>query len=318
MNTMNKTNRLFSTVAMLVAAILFASIQSFAQCKPKIKIDGQSTGVSQTDEFGLRLPLWLKENQSLAIGSSVSSISVLEFDVNGSALEFIQVLSITSITGVQVPTGKVWKVESVVMENSPSTYRSITYSIPGTYTWTVPACAEEICVELWGGGGGGSGSYVSAGSAAGGGGGGFGSGCFSVTPGASYSVTVGDGGTGGSTASAGGTGGASSVGSLISANGGNGGLASATGGTGGTGGTSSAATNVTGGPGTGGGPDCGSISGMGGTGANGGAGGVGVGSGTNGNPGTAPAGGGGGGGSGTCSGSRSGGKGGAGRVVITW
>ncbi|MCC6600784.1 MAG: hypothetical protein IT223_08930, partial [Crocinitomicaceae bacterium] len=154
--------------------------ESFSQCKPAIKIDGNINVVDANDRFGVPLPFWLKEGQTLSVSSSVHSISVIEFSVNGSSLEFSQILSITSPTPVSVPSGKVWKLESVSKSNNSSSYQSATFS-PGTFTWTVPSCAEQICVEAWAGGGGGGGNYNSGSpyaTGAGGGGGGFGSQCF--------------------------------------------------------------------------------------------------------------------------------------------
>lgn len=106
-----------------------------------------------------------------------------------------------------------------------------TFSTPGTYSWTVPACVTSVTVQVWGGGGGGGGSISimrssndseACSGAGGGGGGGFSERTFPVIPGQTYTVTVGDGGIGGASGngtsgsgittppSAGGNGGASS------------------------------------------------------------------------------------------------------------
>ena len=84
------------------------------------------------------------------------------------------------------------------------------YSTPGTYTWTVPPCVNEITVEAWGGGGGGgavwsrfnptdngSPSAEACTAAGGGGGGGFARRTYAVTPGQVYTIVVGAGGAGG-------------------------------------------------------------------------------------------------------------------------
>lgn len=81
------------------------------------------------------------------------------------------------------------------------------YETPGTYTWTVPPCVYEVTVKVWGAGGGGGGviaimrssndSEACAG-AGGGGGGGYSSSTMAVTPGQTYTIVVGAGGTGGS------------------------------------------------------------------------------------------------------------------------
>lgn len=314
----NKKSNVLKLKTAFVAALClmqFAFHNSVSgQCKPAIKIDGNVIVVNSLDAFGLNFPFWLKETQTLAISSSVASISVIEFTVNGTSLEYSQVLSITSSTPVAVPSGKIWKVESVAKMYNSSGYTSITFTLPGSSVWTVPSCAEQICVELWGGGGGGGNYYNSAGGSGGGGGGGaYGQGCYAVTPGSSHTVTVGAGGTiCSSCTGAGGTGGTSSVGTLIYAYGGNGGAGGA-GGAGGTGGTSTGTTSITGQDGTAGsGSGCNNTMGRGGNGANGGAGGGGCQS-----PATGqfPSGGGGG-NNGWITGSP--GVGGAGKVIITW
>lgn len=118
-------------------------------------------------------------------------------------------------------------------------------------TWTKPAGAILVIVEVMGGGGG-SGGCPSTGAgqaacSAGGGGGEYARGVFAASAlGASVAITVGAGGTAGAAgANNGGNGGSSSFGSLVTANGGGGGLAGtattssnlANGGSGGTGGT---------------------------------------------------------------------------------
>lgn len=307
-------------LVIISAAILFPVIGVFAQCKPMIKIDGKATVVNPNDDFGIRFPFWMTSGQTLAVGSSVSSISIIEFEENGISLEYSGVLSFTSSSPVQVPSGKVWKLESAQIDNNSSTYKRVTFSA-GTYAWQVPACAEEICIEVWGGGGGGSGNWTSGGlsSGAGGGGGGFGSGCFVVAPGTPFSITVGQGGAGGAANANGANGGNTNVGSLISATGGLGGTISSTGGAGGAGGTSPALSNAPGASGSPGIPSTNpAASGRGGAAGNGGEGGESAsGSAGNGLPGSNPGGGGSGGQRFNSSG-YTGGKGGDGRVIISW
>ena len=88
------------------------------------------------------------------------------------------------------------------------------YATPGNYTYVPDPGCVGIRVRAWGGGGGGgnAGGYVGAG----GGGGGYAEGSYAVTPGVSYPVTCGAGGTPQV------TGGSSTVGSFISATGGGG------------------------------------------------------------------------------------------------
>ena len=87
---------------------------------------------------------------------------------------------------------------------------SQTYTIPGTYTWTVPPCVTQITVQVWGGGGGGGSVWTrfdptsnsptsneACVTAGGGGGGGFAQRTYTVVPGQVYTVVVGAGGLGG-------------------------------------------------------------------------------------------------------------------------
>lgn len=213
--------------------------------------------------------------------------------------------------------------------------QSQTFSTPGTYSFTVPAGVTQLDVQAWGGGGRG-GSRTSGSSGYGGGGGGaFASRTITVTPGQSYTVTVGagsnnNGSPGGdsffinnttllavggqsvpnnTTAGAAGGAATSCVGTVrFSGGNGNSGLANAYGGGGGAGagplgnGLSGTGTNVGG---------IGLTSG----GGNGGAGRLTTTG--NGNDGTAP-GGGGGGALRSGSGSPTGGNGGDGQVIIRW
>lgn len=329
---MNSTFFKFLTTPFAILA-LFSAIWSgdlHAQCKPSIKVDGAISLIDGVQHF----PFWLHTGQTLAIASSVNSISVIEFDQVGNSLEFAGVLSITSTTPTAVPEGKVWKVESALRATNSSTYTSVTFQNPGTFTFVVPGCAEQICIEAWSAGGGGGGGYyrnvspfpIAAGG--GGGGGGYGAECFSVTPGDSYTVTVGAGGTGGNNTQGGGgsggtgnSGGQSGVGSLLVVSGGQGGGggstsgSSGTGGIGGPGGTTSALNKAPGAAGINGSwlTNQWPPSGPGGAGGNGGAGGASV-TNTNGLTGSNP----GGGGSGGSNSSGTGGKGGDGKVIISW
>jgi hypothetical protein len=95
-------------------------------------------------------------------------------------------------------------------------------------TFTAPSTCNSVEITLVGGGGGAGGILTPASSNECRGGGGGGGGqvlkrVFPVTPGTSYTVTIGAGGAGGSGAAAGGTGGDSSFGSLATALGGGGG-----------------------------------------------------------------------------------------------
>ena len=88
----------------------------------------------------------------------------------------------------------------------------VTYSTPGTYTFTVPACVTSITVQCWGAGGGGGGADEggSGAAAAGGGGGGYATATLTNLS-ATYTVVVGSGGGGGNTSGSNGTSGGSST-----------------------------------------------------------------------------------------------------------
>ncbi len=73
----------------------------------------------------------------------------------------------------------------------------LTYSNPGTYSFTVPGGITEITVECWGAGGGGGRSTSDNTGRGGGGGGAYATKTFVVIPGEMYSLTVGAGGSGG-------------------------------------------------------------------------------------------------------------------------
>lgn len=137
----------------------------------------------------------------------------------------------------------------LMMMMSGILWGQITYSTPGTYTWTCPPNVTSVQVEAWGGGGAGGGTGTAGVVKTGGGGGG---GAYAkstgviVIPGNSYTITVGAGGTGVSAAN-GNNGGNSSFESVVIAAGGSGGsfTNTATGGNGGAGGTTAASTGAT-------------------------------------------------------------------------
>lgn len=211
----------------------------------------------------------------------------------------------------------------------PALAATSTFTVSGS--WTAPEGVTSVMAEVWGAGGGGGGGVGAAMGGSGGGGGGYAKrNSLSVTPGNSYNVTVGLGGTGMPGAS--GTSGGQSFfidGPTLSAMGGmGGGTNGSSPGTGGTGGPGDImyggglGANGTAGNGGGGGSSAGryqggnSAGGISGAGApiDGGPGGDGS-SATNGNMGTFPPGGGGGGA--YKNGGLQGGNGRNGQVVIT-
>jgi hypothetical protein len=104
-----------------------------------------------------------------------------------------------------------------------STAFSQTVVVNPTSPWTVPAGVTSIKVEVWGAGGGGGAAWYGYGG--GGGGGAYNVATFTVTPGHTFNITIGTGGSAGSF-SDGGTGGATTVSGVdgtVSADGGGGG-----------------------------------------------------------------------------------------------
>ncbi len=108
--------------------------------------------------------------------------------------------------------GSEWEVNNAVSPRLFGSGQFLQFLNSGTFTFVVPSGVTSIRIRVVGGGGGGT-QHPSQGGG-GGGGGGYAHGVFTVTPGTSYTVTVGAGGnwsTG--NAQAGGT---SSFGALIS------------------------------------------------------------------------------------------------------
>jgi hypothetical protein len=273
--------------AFLLKILMISSQVLNAQKVPSLIIDSTEIQFSEVS-----MPYWLKAGQKLGLGINAKTVSVLEFTINGTALDFSRVLSVTS--NQTVPTNKAWKIEGIGLNkndslaglnsanvlsstgasNLPSIFQSpVKFETPGTYTWKVPPGVTAIWIEVWGAGGGGSNVPSYNQHSSGGGGGGYGYARFTVVPGSIYSVVVGRGGVNT------GNGGSSSFGNLISATGGNGGAwtnttTCANVAVGGTGGASSATFNVSGASG-GNGIPCQSSGGIGGKGGSGGVGGSG-------------------------------------------
>lgn len=118
-------------------------------------------------------------------------------------------------------------------QQSPGTRNLAVFTPSNQGNWTAPTGTTTVKLTIWGGGGAGGSGLGGAGG--GGGGGGYSLGYYSVTPGESYFVSVGNGGVGSGT-----PGGASKFGSLVDVNGGLAGAngASGAGGLGGAGGSS--------------------------------------------------------------------------------
>lgn len=126
-----------------------------------IIIDGNAidaVSFDNTNNTGLKLPLWLDAGTTLAAGSRVHIISLIEFtEVNNTgniSLVYNKVIKVGTQTET-VPAGKVWKVEAIVKHanafasgftassNSPvcqgSTLNLSATTVAGaTYSWTGP------------------------------------------------------------------------------------------------------------------------------------------------------------------------------------
>ena len=129
---------------------------------------------------------------------------------------------------------------------------SLTASSASTFTWICPVDVTSIQVEMWGGGAGGGGASNTTNYAGSGGGGGAytKNATVAVTPGTSYTITIGAAGTAGTTSANGGNGGNTTAtfgSTTVVANGGSGGIrgTSTSGSSGGLGGTVSTGTGVT-------------------------------------------------------------------------
>ena len=129
---------------------------------------------------------------------------------------------------------------------------SLTTSGSSTFTWICPSDVTTIQVEMWGGGAGGGGASNTTNYAGAGGGGGAytKNAAVTVTPGTTYTISIGAAGTAGTTSTNGGNGGITTAtfgSTTVTANGGTGGTkgTSTSGAAGGAGATASSGTGVT-------------------------------------------------------------------------
>jgi hypothetical protein len=99
----------------ILLIILFGSFTSAnAQKVPSLIIDSTEIQFSEVS-----MPYWLKAGQKIGLGVNAKTVSVLEFTINGTALDFSRVLSITS--NQTVPTNKAWKIEGIGLNKSDTT-----------------------------------------------------------------------------------------------------------------------------------------------------------------------------------------------------
>lgn len=102
---------------LLVAVICSATEQAKAQSVPTILIDGVPAMAGNISAA----PYWLGQDQTLAPGTGVNAISVLQYAVavspsGGNVLQFESVLSVSSLQ--TVPSGKAWKIEAAAIDPS--------------------------------------------------------------------------------------------------------------------------------------------------------------------------------------------------------
>ena len=106
-------SKIINMKRILIIILCFTNLIAFSQ---SILVNNTSVNVSSDISF----PYWLDSTSTLAIDSNVVSISVLEFNItpttNGNSLVFNQAKSVTSQQ--TVPSGKTWKVESVLLDPS--------------------------------------------------------------------------------------------------------------------------------------------------------------------------------------------------------
>ena len=104
----------------VVSALIYCS-SVFAQTTPTVLIDGQAV---QATTFS-QSPYWLHSGQTLAIGNKVVSVSVLQFHImpsagTGKTLQFDSIINVTALQ--TVPVGKGWKIESVALDPTASSF----------------------------------------------------------------------------------------------------------------------------------------------------------------------------------------------------
>lgn len=119
---MKKTLSLFKTASLIItAALILTGNRGFSQINPTILIDGVTVMASNVAAS----PYWLGSGHSLATGNKVISISVLQYNIataaaGGNDLQFDSVLFITSQQ--TVPIKKAWKIESVALDPTATSY----------------------------------------------------------------------------------------------------------------------------------------------------------------------------------------------------
>ena len=170
-------------------------------------------GAAQATQRVQTVQLALKPGPSVAAGGQ----NLPAVDAGWVGLYVITVgfgqTAITAANITTLPTAPFlnWKLPQL----TPGTHNLVVFQPTTQGVWTVPSGVSAVRLRIWGGGGAGGNGFAGAGG--GGAGGGYSEGYLGVTPGQSFTVTVGNGGAG---TGAGSVGGASSFGSAASATGG--------------------------------------------------------------------------------------------------
>ena len=198
-------------------------------CSPEIftvggTLSGLASGAQVTLDNDGADPVTLTSNGSFAFTTPIAYLG--SYDVTVATQPNAEACTVTNGSGAQVAT-------NVTNVNVACSFNSVSFTLPGTYTWTVPAGVTSVQVVAVGGGGGGGGiSGTHAGQA--GGAGALVTSTLAVAAGQVFNIVVGAGGGAGTTppdgscGAGGGGGGASSVdagstGQVIGGGGGGGG-----------------------------------------------------------------------------------------------
>lgn len=141
-----------------------------------------------TTEFG-----WVKHSTKIGAMNWSDGVTLWERSFGRQRKLFLSTMA-SSVYCVHTENQLVCAGMDVLAESSPETY-----TFTETQTWTCPDWVDApILVRCWGAGGGGGATDDFSGSSAGGGGGGaFSQKYVTVTPGQTYTITVGSGGAGG-------------------------------------------------------------------------------------------------------------------------
>lgn len=203
-----------STSTSLSITTLSTSSTSTSISSTSISSTSSSTSFSSTSSSISSTSTSSTSTSSTSSSTSISSISTSLSSTSSS-------ISSTSSSISSTSTSSTSSSSSTSTTTLPPPYLTYTYQDQNSYTivqqftpfspttWLCPAGVTSVLAECWGGGGGGGGSSSTAGGG-GGAGGGYANATVTVTPGTSYTVTVGSGGGGGNSSGGSGSSGGSS------------------------------------------------------------------------------------------------------------